>query len=224
MAKYNVMKFDSLDSTQIYARNLVAIGEAADHMAIVAAVQSAGIGRRGGQWVSETGNLYVSVILDDVRDARAAYAVGLAVSDALSEFGVANKIKWPNDVRTTRGKISGSLVETAGEFMIIGVGINIDSAPEIKAYKTTCALDEGAKVYPDEVLDVLLARLDFWLDALRGGGWEQVRDEWLARAEHLGCAITYRGAADKFVGVADDGALVLASGARVLSADAEIVW
>ncbi|MCL2629741.1 MAG: biotin--[acetyl-CoA-carboxylase] ligase [Alphaproteobacteria bacterium] len=220
MQKYKIILFDSLPSTQVYARELIAAGKAMDKIAIVADVQTKGVGRRGNKWESAHGNLYLSCIIPGNDDPRVSYCAGLAVSDALKKFGVETKVKWPNDVYAGGGKISGSLVEIVGGFMIIGIGINLGAKPDVAGYPTACAADFGKVISRDAVLKVLLKRLDHWIAI----PFEQVRDEWMRRAMYVGDEVEFKGRALKFMGIDSDGALVLGENVRVLGMDEGIVW
>ncbi|MDR0319581.1 MAG: biotin--[acetyl-CoA-carboxylase] ligase [Rickettsiales bacterium] len=231
MHKYKIVRFASLPSTQIYAKDLAATGAAKDHLAILADEQSAGVGRRGNKFVSPKGNLYFSCILSGKPDPRVSHCVALAASDALSECGVPSKIKWPNDVYVldgeTRGKISGSLTEEANGFTIIGIGMNLVSKPDFSDYPTVCTADFGSEVERDDILNLLLERLDFWMALLADGKFQEIREAWTKRAAWLGKEIQYDGRPAKFTGIDLDGALVLEQGGKTLkivSIDAPLKW
>jgi len=56
------------------------------------------------------------------------------------------RIKPPNDLILGDGKLAGFLLETsnAWNFQVLGIGMNVRSAPQIEGYPTS-ALDEFAK-------------------------------------------------------------------------------
>jgi BirA family biotin operon repressor/biotin-[acetyl-CoA-carboxylase] ligase len=225
--KYKVVRFADLPSTQIYARDLVATRAARDHIAILADMQSAGIGKRGNKFVSPKGNLYFSCILNEIRDPRAAYCVALAASDALLECKVPNKVKWPNDVYAGGGKISGSIIDNMDGFTIIGVGVNLINKPEFPDYPTSCALDLGHEIKRDDILNVLLDSLDFWLDTLAGGDFEAIRAEWLRRAAWLDEEVLYKDAPAIFTGIDETGALTIEQNdeqIRIIGTESPIKW
>lgn len=98
--------------------------------------QTAGRGRRGRRWVSAFGeNLYLSMAwrfdLPMAELAGLSLAAGVAVAEALLRLGVYGQtLKWPNDVLIDDRKVSGILVEVAGESegpasAVIGVGVNV---------------------------------------------------------------------------------------------------
>ena len=59
---YKLLSFDKIPSTQDYAHDLIARGEAVNKTVITALAQSSGRGRYKRNWVSHHGNLYVSFI------------------------------------------------------------------------------------------------------------------------------------------------------------------
>lgn len=107
---------------------------------ILAAEQTAGRGRKGDVWLSPTGNLAFSLLLDIHElgftrqdQARLSLIMAVAVCGAARRAVGDNRIvcKWPNDVLAGDRKIAGILVETTGSNrMVIGVGINVNSRQE----------------------------------------------------------------------------------------------
>ena len=98
--------------------------------------QTAGRGRRGRHWVSSFGeNLYLSMAwrfdLPMAELTGLSLAAGVAVAEALHQLGLDGQtLKWPNDVLIDGRKVSGILVEVAGESdgpasAVIGVGVNV---------------------------------------------------------------------------------------------------
>ena len=125
-------------STQDIAHTLAAQGAPAGTL-VLADEQQAGRGRHGRAWVSEAGAGIWLTLIERPTDSMAidvlSLRVGLAIARALDAFTTdAVRLKWPNDVYTTRGKVAGILCEArwrdrAAEWVAIGVGINVQ-APE----------------------------------------------------------------------------------------------
>lgn len=193
---------------------MIANGGAQNRTAIMADMQSAGVGQRGAKWISPFGNLYVSVILSMPLANIISYEVALSVSDALQHFGVQNKIKWPNDILTDGGKIAGILCEKCGDSMVVGIGINLANAP-VADYATANA----PGISRDEILPVLLQRLDYWTQQ----NFENVRDEWTRRAAYVGQDVLLNGAQVKFVGIDENGAAIFGN-KKVVGTNHKIVW
>lgn len=101
-------------------------------------------------------------------------------------------LKWPNDVTLHGAKLAGILLEAErledGRLgVVIGMGVNIVSAPEGLPYPATalCAFD--ARVTAEDVLGKLIAAwpdvFDTWLE---DDGFARIRDGWLTMAQGLG--------------------------------------
>src|SRR5271169_4098511 len=97
---------------------------------VLADRQTSGHGRLGSSWVSPEGNLFLSVLTrprPGLATGVLPLLVGVAVRDAVDQFGVSARVKWPNDVLVGTGKIAGVLVEAvwsegAVDSVVIGIG------------------------------------------------------------------------------------------------------
>ena len=214
LANYKLLSFDKISSTQTYALNMVATGQARDHTVIRAEAQSAGRGRYRRTWISHHGNLYASFIYDaEERDPRLSYMIAVAIAETLIHFGMHPKIKWPNDILIDGKKVSGTLTEYAGRFVIIGIGINIKSNPTVDKYQTT-KTDNYVKVDKSDILNKLMKNLDKW----RNTDFPLVRARWMDLATGLNKIVKYRGEDVELIGINENGALVLRDGSRYLMA------
>lgn len=205
MAGYKVLSFDKISSTQTYAHDMIAAGRATDHTIICAAAQYAGRGRYRRKWVSHHGNLYASFIFGCIeRDSRLAYAVAVAIVDTLASYKITAQIKWPNDILIDGKKVSGVLIEYAGRFVIVGIGINVHSNPTVAEYQIT-KLDKYADVELSDLLSRLSKNLDKWMNS----EFDSVRRAWMNYAAGLNALVKYRGEMVELVGINDNGALVV---------------
>jgi BirA family biotin operon repressor/biotin-[acetyl-CoA-carboxylase] ligase len=212
LAGYKVLSFDKISSTQTYAHDMIAQGKASDHMVIVAAAQYAGRGRYRRKWVSHHGNLYASFIFNSPeRDPRLSYAVAVAIAETIISYGVSPQIKWPNDILVNNAKISGVLIEYAGRFVIVGIGINVHTNPTVPEYKTT-RLDEYTNVDVTDLMSRLVKNLDKFINA----DFDSVRKRWMDLAAGLNRLVKYRGEMVELIGVNDNGALVVRRGIEYL--------
>ena len=128
--RWTVGVYDCVASTNAVAATLPA------WTAVRADRQTAGRGRTGRHWVSDTGGLWLSAVLP-CPGARAKWAIlplaaGWALIGALREFGVDGaRLRWPNDVMVGRRKLAGLLVERhRDDTAVVGVGLNVFNAPE----------------------------------------------------------------------------------------------
>lgn len=212
LANYKVFSFDKITSTQTYAHEMISRGDAADHTAIVALAQSAGRGRYKRSWVSHHGNLYVSFIFNaPERDPRLSYSVAVAIAETIASFGINPTIKWPNDILIDGKKVSGTLIEYSGRFVIVGIGINIKTNPTVENYETT-KLEKYGNVERLELLNRLMKNLDKWMRA----DFRAVRTRWTDMAACLNSTVKYQGALAELIGINENGALVLRRGSQYL--------
>lgn len=194
------------------AHELIADGRATNRTAVVALAQSAGRGRYRRKWVSHHGNLYVSFIYGcDTRDGRLSYATAVAVAETLISYGINPTIKWPNDILIDNKKVAGILIEYSGPYVIVGIGININTNPTVAEYKTTRLAN-----YTDVNANDLMARLIRNLDKWRRCDFSVVRTRWMQLVEHLNRDVLYHGAPAELIGINENGALILRRDTRYL--------
>ena len=144
-------------------------------LVLVAEEQTAGRGRRGAVWVSPKGeNLAFSILLRPIAPKalwhRLSLVAGLAVAEALENYVSLAEIKWPNDVRVGEKKIAGILVEAGKDFVIIGIGININSRKFPDELAATSLGEQTGRVYSRaEVLHEVVVRLSCYADRINQG-------------------------------------------------------
>ena len=208
MAGYKIISYDRVSSTQQIAHDLISSGRATDKTVVVANSQTAGRGRYSHRWKSPRGNLYASFIFESNNcDPRMSYAVAVAAAETIAAFGAPAQIKWPNDILIDGRKICGILIEFVGNFVIVGIGINVASAPNVETYATECLASFGA---PDK--GVVLRRLMQNLDSIRGCDFDVVRARWMELAAGIRRPVTWRGRKMELVGIDARGALILYDG------------
>lgn len=171
---------------------------AGEGLVITAARQTAGRGRRGRDWSSPTGNLYVSLLLrpqcDPLRASLVSFVTALAVSETVRALAPQAQVqlKWPNDVLVDGGKISGILLEsapmTAGrvDWLVVGMGLNIATAPENALYPTKSLAACGVQASVEEALALYLNAFKQFYDALQHDGFAPLRERWLDQAKKGG--------------------------------------
>ncbi len=144
----------------------LAVAGAPEGLILLAENQTAGRGRRGTAWFSPAGeSLAFSILLRPSAPKawwpRLALATGLAVAEALESFGLAAGIKWPNDLWCNHRKVAGILVESGGDFVIIGIGLNVntvDFPPEVAELATSMHLASGHPFVLADVLGAIIQR------------------------------------------------------------------
>jgi BirA family biotin operon repressor/biotin-[acetyl-CoA-carboxylase] ligase len=223
-----VLWFDEIDSTNAEARRRADAGEAGP-LWIAARRQTAGRGRRGRGWSTETGNLAATLLTTTTRPpaeaAQLTFVAALALADLFDAFVPPSlvTIKWPNDVMIGRIKSSGILIESGTRpdgrvWLAVGCGVNLAHAPtdtERPATRLADHLKDGvaAPPTPQEALNVLAEAFGRRLTLWERDGFAAVAEAWTARAQGLGEACVARLGSETVEGVAEglepDGALRL---------------
>ena len=136
---------------------------------VIADAQTAGMGRHGRTWHSQSGSgLYASFVLRlglPIHQLPVTMlALGLAVGDAIGQTsGLSPDLRWPNDVLLSSCKCAGVLAQLEGDAVIAGIGINvsqIDFPPDLDTPATSLLL-EGARVSREDLLVALAHSIDF---------------------------------------------------------------
>lgn len=153
---YRRFHYPLIDSTNIQSKNLILEDGVSTNFIVTANVQTNGKGRSNREWISDEGNLFLSIVpalRDDIKPELYSYISAISVCDVLDDYGVSNYIKWPNDVLVDGKKISGILLEMHKGKLIIGVGLNINSHPEyLDKIDATCLSKNSNKGDKEEVL------------------------------------------------------------------------
>lgn len=198
-AGYALHHLDMVSSTMDEARWLIA-GDPDLAQVVWSDAQSGGRGRRGREWISPVGNLYMTVaVRSDVALSQAAecsFVAALALHTAITDMRPALaerlRLKWPNDVLIDGAKVAGLLLEleSAGKWILIGCGVNVAFSPEGMPYPTTNLLVQEAYVPPGQLLQAFVAELQKWRSLWLCEGFSPIRSAWLNRAKGLGEEIT----------------------------------
>jgi len=173
----------------------LALSGAAEGLWLRAERQTAGRGRQGRAWRSPPGNLIASTLArlrpGDPPAPTLALVAAVALAETVEAFGVRATIKWPNDLLVEGAKLSGILLERAGDAVVIGFGVNLAHYPDdLDRPATSLAAATGAPPDPDIFLAALAEAFARWLGRWRGEGLGPVRARWLERAHAAGSALT----------------------------------
>jgi len=191
--------------------------------------QTRGRGRAGRRWLTPPGSalafsllLSLDVSPDTALLGRASGLGALAVSEALERlYGMASRIKWPNDVLLNGKKTAGILAEAhwSGEHLqalILGIGINVasDSVPPVETinFPATCVEAElGRNVRASELLRAVLEEVIAWRSQMQSP--EFIR-AWQSRLAYMEQNVRLNMGTDRVIeaqlqGLASDGSLRL---------------
>jgi len=226
------LHFPQLDSTNLKAHELAEYGEFGP-LWISADKQTSGRGRRGREWVSQTGNLYATLLISlpvkPIIALQTSFITALAVYEAVNEVlskssqtSASNlTLKWPNDVLLEDEKLAGILIETVKSqssdktCLAIGCGVNIGSAPRDTSYGATCVNDHAeSQITAQTLLTQIDESMNHWLDVWRyGENFSSIINAWQNRAHSIGKQVSIINASNvitgTFKGLAPDGALIL---------------
>ena len=228
---WRLQVYEALGSTSDLCRALAIAGEPGP-LAILARRQTQGRGTQGRRWVSPAGNLFLSALLRSREQARDvgqwSLLAGVAVAEALLPLlpdPAALRLKWPNDLLLGGAKLAGILVESGAkacgalDWLVIGVGVNVLTAPDLPDRSTAALAQVATPPAVDDLARRVLARLSHWRQVRLLEGFAPVRAAWLDHAPALGTPLTLRlgrrSVGGSFAGLGRDGSLLLATGGRV---------
>ena len=180
--KFNIEIFDSIDSTNVYLKELAKKGEKSGTV-IIADSQTCGHGRFDRKFHSPKNcGIYMSVLLKPDLAAEQSVlitaATAVAVCDAiLALTDQTPQIKWVNDILLNGKKVCGILTEGAinhetlkFDWAVIGIGINVYEPDnsfdnEIKNIATS-VLKEKQENFRNKLCAEIINRLTFFCENL----------------------------------------------------------
>jgi len=219
-----IYSYKETASTNDTAYGLAMAGEKEGSI-VIAESQSAGRGRMGRKWASpKAKGAYFSVILRP--DILPKEVPGITLFSALSVAKTIREtlsldafIKWPNDVLINSQKICGVLTEMNAEtdkinFVIIGVGININTKKEDLPKGATSIMEElGRELSRVEVVRDIFKNLDKYYKLFKSGDMGEIIKEYKEFSNFLGTRVQVAYHDTKIEGYAidvdSDGALIL---------------
>jgi BirA family biotin operon repressor/biotin-[acetyl-CoA-carboxylase] ligase len=200
---YALIALEETESTQDVAREAHAGGP----VLVVASRQTRGRGRHGRAWESAPRALAASLAFVPSWPSetwpRIPLMAGMA---ALSVLRTGLSLKWPNDVVRERRKVAGLLAESAGELLVVGMGVNLWWPNAPAGYGSLDDDDPG-----DEAGRTIAARwAEDLLRRVQASPDEWGRDEYRDNCSTLGCTIAWEpGGRGLAVDVDADGALLV---------------
>lgn len=248
-----VLHFKTIDSTHICALRLadspILNSNTPDCMVIVADEQTGGVGRCNRRWVSQKGNLFTSIIMNMPGNSdlgQLSLTVACAVRETIlsvihkhtssttlpeasKHFSQKLKLHWPNDVYYESSKISGTLLAISSGMLIISIGLNVNSSPNLSD-RCTASISQIIKdlcFSPDpfvfskshnmhylkrhthspvelhirDVLDTLLQSVISWVSYLCDPGFSKVRSYWLENIYEINCDVVVKSGSSVLEGI-----------------------
>ena len=166
--KFEILKFKSVSSTNDVAISLI---KEKNKFAgcICSELQTKGRGTYGKKWISEKGNLFLTLFfpIDEKCPSFQEFSIinPVILLDIVKNYCDEGKLrlKFPNDILYDGKKICGLLqeyiIQNERKFLIIGIGLNIASNPNISnAYKATnIYLETNKKPSVDEIIHLIIS-------------------------------------------------------------------
>lgn len=195
----NIHLFETIDSTNIYAKSLVP-KNVPEGTIVIAESQTHGRGRLGRIWHSNPGkNLTFSIILQPNLSSKyvgivSLYA-GLAVSNIIGRIShLQSECKWPNDILLEGKKVCGILSEASfpqGSPMtvIIGIGLNVNQTefpPQLKRPATSLMISCGNEFNRIDTLCEILFELETLYPLLDDAHCNIIIERWSKQSLMLG--------------------------------------
>ena len=166
--KFEIFKFEKVTSTNDVAINLIK-EEQKEFGCVYANTQTKGRGTHGRKWISDKGNLFSSIFFPLKKNYppfnEFSIINPIIISGIIKNFCKEGNInlKFPNDVLVNGKKICGILQELITSnnknFLIIGIGINVVSNPNINIKYQTTNISLQTKRTPkiNEIVDLIIS-------------------------------------------------------------------
>ena len=172
---YNFIHMHSSSSTMDEMKNYLKINK--KNSIVLSDIQTAGRGRIGNKWLSPAGNIYCSISFSNFLNIKDHFLfsilIAMSLKTSLEKLKATNiNFKWPNDIFYKDKKFAGIISEiynldSENEYIIMGLGINVKSAPNINKYNTTFINSFLGITEITSILEVFLSELFYNLQKLK---------------------------------------------------------
>lgn len=226
--KWNIYISKSLESTMNEIKKELYNGK--NNSLLMAYRQTNGRGRNQNKWISELGNLFLSIKLNTYEKAKGfiiSYITSIVIYETINFF--LNKteniiIKWPNDILINKKKVAGILVDIVSQGnevsdIYLGIGINLKKAPQVLGHETTCLNDEVIdKVSRKDFLNKLTLSFNYWENILQDKNDSFIIKSWIERSWPINTKISFNENSNNSItgvykGINEDGSIkVLVNG------------
>ncbi len=192
--------FETIDSTNDYALELISKSSPSEGTAISAGFQSKGRGQIGRTWEgNKNDNIYTSIILKPTfLRARDLFllnqTISLGVSAAIEEMVTYPvSIKWPNDILIKDRKVCGILIQNLLEGMfiqysIVGIGINVNQtsfSPSLPN-ATSLFIEKDQYFDLDESRKVIFGCIEYYYQFLKAKNYNVIQKNYMDNLYGLG--------------------------------------
>ena len=160
--------FDATDSTMTEARKIAMDQSGSEIRCVTTDMQTNGRGHQNHKWQTTQESLAFTLICRDkilgAEENRLVMAAMVSACSVLNRISDKNfYLRWPNDIWTREGKVSGILDEYncvggEGSWVNLGIGINYMKKPALK--KTDSVFGANAKVSRKEFVSLFMNEFD----------------------------------------------------------------
>jgi BirA family biotin operon repressor/biotin-[acetyl-CoA-carboxylase] ligase len=190
-------------------------------------MQTAGKGRNKRLWVSDIGNMYISVLFRPNCNIFDAAQIGflpvISAKETLQQLAGRSmnmRYKWPNDLLLNKKKVGGTLLEAGLDeetqlvWVVVGFGLNLKHFPSATFFPATSIQNEtGLELKIEEVVELYLNNLSKLYSRWQKNGFDPVRKQWLSCGHALNDTLKIKLGNEEIVGSFRDlnkkGALVI---------------
>lgn len=228
LGRKEIFYFDCIDSTNNKAKELASKG-AEEGTLVVAEQQTAGRGRKGRSWFSETKqgiclSLILRPLIPPSQISQMTLMTAVAIAETLSDLSdIDIKIKWPNDILVNGKKLSGILTEMTMEidaidYVVVGLGLNVNNPvntfnDEIAEIATSLFIETGLNFSRTRIIRDFLYWFEKYYNCAQKDGFTSIIKRWKELSDIIGKNVTVDTAASKISGnvidITGDGILVL---------------
>ena len=184
--KFEIFNFESVTSTNDVAINLIK-EEKKEFGCVYADIQTRGRGTYGRKWISDKGNFFLSIFFplkNNYPPFNEFSTINpIIISGVIKHFCKKKDInlKFPNDIFVNGKKICGILqeliVSNNRKFLIIGIGVNIVSNPDInnKYQATNILLETQKKPKINEIIELIVSSYENFFINLNSYNYEDFK-------------------------------------------------
>ena len=184
--KFEIFKFEKVTSTNDIAINLIKKEQKVTGC-VYADIQTKGRGTHGREWISDKGNLFGSIFFPLKNNYPSFNEFStinpIIISDVIEHFCEKKNInlKFPNDIFVNGKIICGILqeliVSNSRKFLIIGIGVNIVSNPDInnKYQATNILLETQKKPKINEIIEMIVSSYEKFFINLNSYNYEDFK-------------------------------------------------
>ncbi|HQQ49300.1 MAG TPA: biotin--[acetyl-CoA-carboxylase] ligase, partial [Methanofastidiosum sp.] len=193
---HKILFLEEVDSTNNKAKQIALDSQDGD--VVVSETQHSGRGRRGREWHSPKGGIYISFILKPNISPERAPQITLLSSVALVETlnsmksKMNAKIKWPNDILISGRKISGILTELSSDmekinYVVVGIGINLNTdLEELPEKAASLKVEMRQEISVKLFLKSFFEHYDTVYQEYLDKGIDQIIEKWKKNSDTLG--------------------------------------